>query len=114
MSILDNAKSHFTELVNGDGMRSIDVPEWGESIYFKPMMAMNGMQYQKYFEAASKSDYDGMVDLLILRSRYEDGRKMFKPSDKKELMMSVSPDVVTSVVGRMAEADNSSEEAVKK
>ena len=43
MSILDSAKSHFIEMVNGDAMRSLDVAEWDSTIHFRPIMAMNGM-----------------------------------------------------------------------
>ena len=112
-SILDNAVKHFTESA-GDALYEIEVSEWESSVWFKPVSSMNGMQYQKYFAAAVKQDYESLVDVLILRARSESGTKMFTPADRKALMGKVSPEVVTSIVNRMSAVDNAESDEVKK
>ena len=113
MSLLDNAISHFGESADTE-LHKIDVPEWEGSVWFKCVSSMNGIQYQKYFKAAQQSDFESLVDVLILRARKEDGLKMFTTADKKTLMHSVSPDVITSVVNNMSSIDNAESDAVKK
>jgi hypothetical protein len=113
MSLLDNAVKHFSDNQTGE-LLTIEIDEWEGSIYFKPISAMNGLAYQKYFEAIQRSGFESLVDVLILRARTESGAKMFKPSDKKQLMSVVAPDVITKTVNAMSEMDNVEAEATKK
>jgi hypothetical protein len=112
-SILDNAIKHFSESADHE-LHKVDVPEWDGAVWFKAVSSMNGSMYQKYFKAVGTSDFESLVDVLILRARKEDGLKMFLPSDKKALMGRVSPDVITSIVNGMASIDNQEAESVKK
>lgn len=113
MSLLDNAVKHFSDS-QSDELLKVDVEEWGGSIYFKPLSSMNGMAYQKYYEAIRKEGFESLVDVLVLRARDEQGMKMFRPSDRKKLMGQVAPDVITKTVNAMSELDNIEAEAVKK
>lgn len=113
MSILENAVKHFGESAD-QTMHSIDVPEWDETIYFKSVSAMNGLQYDKYIKSAQEQNFSALVDVLILRARDKDGLKMFKGPDKKLLMGQVSPDVITRIVTQMTSVDNTDEAEEKK
>jgi hypothetical protein len=112
-SILDNAMRHFSESADTE-LHELAVTEWGESVWFKSVSSMNGLQYQKFVAAAQKSDFEGLVDIFLLRARKEDGTRMFNTGDKKALMNSVSPDMITGIVNRMSAIDNQDAEAVKK
>ena len=113
MTLLDNAISHFGESADTT-LHKIDVSEWDGEIWFKVVSSMNGVQYQKFLQAAQKADFEALVDILILRARQQDGLKLFTTADKKKLMGQVSPDVVTSIVNSMSSVDNAEAEAVKK
>ena len=113
MSLLDNAIEHFGNSVDAE-LRKVDVPEWNGSVWFKVVSSMNGTQYQQYFKAAQKADFDSLVDILILRAKCEDGTKMFTQADRKTLMYKVAPDVITSIVNAMTAIDTTESEGVKK
>lgn len=113
MSLLDNAIKHFSESADHE-LHKVEVPEWDGAVYFKAVSSMNGTQYQRYFKAISQSDFESLVDVLILRARTESGTKMFTGADKKKLMGAVSPEVVTGIINKMAVIDNEEQEEVKK
>ena len=113
MSLLDNAIKHFSESADHE-LHKVDVPEWDGAVWFKTVSGMTGMEYQRYFKAVSTSDYEAMVDSLILRARREDGIKMFTQGDKKKLMGGVDHDVITDIFTRMSAVDNADSVEVKK
>ncbi|GAG12431.1 unnamed protein product [marine sediment metagenome] len=113
MSLLDNAIKHFSESADTE-LHKIDIPEWDGAIWFKSVAGMNGAMYQRYFKAIQNTDFESLVDVVILRSREEAGVKMFKPNDKKALMAQVSPDVITSIINKMSAVDAEVQEEVKK
>ena len=111
--VLEKAQAHRTEA--GDhSLHKIDVDEWGSSIWFKAVSSMDGNQYQQYFQTAQRQDYEGLVDLLLLRARKEDGLKMFGLADKAEMMATAMPSVVTTIVRQMSAVDNARAESEKK
>lgn len=113
MSLLDNAIRHFAESVDNE-LFKVDVPEWDGAVWFKAVSSMNGVAYQQYYKAVSDPGFDSLVEVLILRSRKEDGTRMFTRADRTKLMNNVSPDVVTRIVNEMSAIDNTQAEAVKK
>ena len=113
MSLLDNAIEHFGHSADAE-LRTVDVPEWNGAVWFKVVSSMNGTQYQQYFKAAQKADFESLVDVLILRARCEDGKKMFTQADRKSLMFKVAPDVITSIINAMTAIDSTESEGVKK
>jgi hypothetical protein len=95
MGILDNAKAHFDKLET----RSIEVPEWDAVIYSTPFTMG---QKKSLWKFAKDDDFEFMVRTLILKALDKEGNKMFDISNKVELMNSVSPDVITRVVGEIS------------
>jgi len=97
MSVLDKAKAHFAQL-RGE-MQSIHVPEWDETIYFKPMnlkeqgQILSLVDQRKYEEAWAVK--------LITMARFENGNKMFTPSQKVEIIRSVDPVVLSRICEQM-------------
>ena len=101
MSVLDQATKHF-EAKLGE-MQSFKVPEWGTTVYFRPVTldeqgVIFGLQNQ------GKSA-DAVAMTIILRARNEDGTRMFKKADKFEIMHKVVPDVITKIINAMGEVD---------
>lgn len=99
--ILEKAKSHFRERLEG-GMESVEVPEWGVTIHFKPETLRQRAAVHK---AAQTSIADGLVEKLIQRALDADGKPLFKGVHRTELLREVDPDVVTRICMAMNRTD---------
>lgn len=104
--ILERAKNHFDERVP----TVIEVPEWGETpenpllIYCRPF---NLSQKNQLFKKSGSSgtlgtfDLSVMVECLIMKSEDVEEKKLFTLEDKRQLMTSVDPDVVSRIAMQM-------------
>jgi len=99
---------------NCTGLVEIPVADWDGSVWFKPITVMNMVQRDRYENTIKGADVDSYVNALILRSRKEDGTKMFVSSNKNELMNSARPKVIQYVVDEMLRIDKEESEAEKK
>lgn len=97
MSIIDNAKAHFSAKDNN----RVEVPEWSDNpdkpvvlVFDKMTMAHNIKVYKKH-----KGDVMGsQVSLLIWLAKTEDGKPAFEEKDRIYLENSVDPTVLYRVV----------------
>jgi hypothetical protein len=110
MSVLEKAKQHFQGIVSGEGLRSIEVPEWGEAgkpavLYFKPLAALPIKTYSRLISLGSEQTVEAFVDMLILRCVDSEGAPLFKMVDKTEMLRCISPVVVCQIMTRMSESD---------
>lgn len=115
MSILDNAKSHFKDLIAGNGIKCVEVPEWGDKnapakVYFKPLAALPVQQFSEVAKLATQESVEAFIDILIIRCLDENGAPLFKKANRLELLRHVSPQVVCSIITQMGEIDNSLEQ----
>ena len=100
MSVLQQAKKHFHSLNSGE-MNSIEVPEWGTTVYWK-MGGLNFAQQSKVIELTNAGKTaEALVEMLILRAIDAEGKKMFKQVEKNEIMREVDPDIILKVVTSM-------------
>ena len=108
--MLEKAKAHFRQVVNGEGLRCILVPEWGEAnqpaqIYFKPMASLPVKTYSRLVELGTKQTVEAFIDILILRCLDENGKPLFKLVDKTEMLREISPVVVCDIIRQMSEQE---------
>lgn len=95
MSVINNARGHFKEKLSGE-MKSIEVPEWETTVYFKSVSTF--VQQQKVIELHAKGKMvDALVETLIGRSLDKDGKKMFGPGDRDILLREVDPNIIIRV-----------------
>jgi hypothetical protein len=95
--VLDKATSHFRAKVSAE-MKSIKVPEWDTTIWFKAAITLRDQS--KLIELASAGkQVEALVESLIVKARNEDGTKMFSMADKVVLMNEVDPAILIRVVG---------------
>jgi len=104
-----------------ENRRSIDVPEWDETLYFSPLttndMISVADRMQEEGKEASKNELERRVVLLIQKAELKDGSKAFAWGDRVTLMESAEWDVLQRVVAfmyRSAMAVQTEEEAKKK
>jgi hypothetical protein len=99
--------THFRNKIGGE-MKSIVVPEWELTIYYKPSITLR--EQGKIIEAATKGNQlEALVEALIIKARNEDGSKMFLTADKMTFMNEADPDILIRVVAGM-NAENEAEE----
>lgn len=103
MSVMERARAHFREQMTA--VNSVEVPEWGDSsgplrIYYRPMSLK---ERDQIFRFVSKDSLESLVETLIVRARDEDGKKIFRPADRNELMREVDPDVIGRIVAEMGD-----------
>ena len=103
MSILENAKIHFKQTLT-DHMESLDVPEWGQTVYWKPSATLKETEVVVGLHKENKIA-EALVAVLIMRARSENGDKLFKQADKFDLMNNVDPKIVTRVATAILNSD---------
>ena len=98
-NIMDNATQHFKEQLSG-GLLSIEVPEWGATVWFKP--AFTFAQQEKIIQLSNEGKMvEAMIETLIVRSLDKDGKRLFTHASKTRLMNEVDPNIFIRVVGEM-------------
>ena len=101
MSILDRAKSHFENI----GVQSIEVPEWKDEdgkptvLFWNPI---NLYEKNKLFKKSDNmTDVSILADIVVMKSLYKDGKKIFKLEDKMDLLTKVDSDVLSRIATAM-------------
>jgi hypothetical protein len=83
-AILEQAKHHFRELIQGQGLHCIDVSEWSEKdkpakLYFRPLAALPVHTYSKVVALGLQQTVEAFVDILILRCLDKNVKQGQKP-----------------------------------
>jgi len=101
--ILNKATEHF-KLQLQNNSDSITVPEWGTEIYYRPM---NGKQRDSILKYINDGHiFEALVESILTRARDEDGKLVFKPVHKRELMTKVDPSVIERIATEMRTLDS--------
>lgn len=101
-NVLDNAKDHFKDKLNGNLMK-MTVEEWKTDIFYKPVNSFATEAKIIQLQQQGKT-VEALVESIIQKSLTPDGKRMFAPADKVVLMNEVDP----SVLLRIAQELNSS------
>ena len=111
MSIKENAKLQFSEKLSGE-LNSIDVPEWGDTIYFKN--AINGKKQGQIMSLYDKGKIVESVCMsLIMRALDKDGNAIWKPAELVEMMREYDIEVISRVVEEISDSTTTVDEAKK-
>lgn len=111
MSIKENAKLQFSEKLSGE-LNSIDVPEWGDTIYFKN--AINGKKQGQIMSLYDKGKIVESVCMsLIMRALDKDGNAIWRPAELIEMMREYDIEVISRVVEQIADNQATVDEAKK-
>lgn len=97
--VLENATAHFRNKIGGE-MKSVDVPEWQTKIYFKSVSTLK--EESRIVELTQQGKtVEALVESILVRSRNEDGSKMFSAADKPTLMNEVDPAVIIRIASEI-------------
>jgi hypothetical protein len=90
-----------TALKDGDPLKSYEVVELGETIYFRPLTALDVAHVQrKHKDFLKNPTIDGMVDLIIFKALDANGEKILTLTHKP-LLMRMSVDVIANLAADM-------------
>ena len=104
MSVLNKAKEHYTSKVSGE-LKSIEVPEWETTIYFKT--TQNFAAQQKILQLSNEGKVvEALVETLIVKCLDADGKRVFTSADRDVLMRQVDPDVILRVCTAINKIDS--------
>lgn len=103
--ILDAARRHGAP----DNLRSIEVPEWGCTIYWTPFTLREREEVRR---RAIVNQADGQAHLIFLKAVDRDGNKLFDAADKLIFMDQADAMVVSRITEAMS-ADQPAQAAVE-
>ena len=94
-NILENAKKHFKDKLNGE-LKKIVVQEWKTDIYYKPVnsFAVESRVFQLQQQGLT---VEALVESIIAKSLNPDGKPMFNKMDKWTLMNEADPAVLIKI-----------------
>ena len=94
-NILENAKKHFKDKLNGE-LKKIVVPEWKTDIYYKPVnsFAVESRVIQLQQQGLT---VEALVESIIAKSLNPEGKPMFNKMDKWTLMNEADPAVLIKI-----------------
>jgi hypothetical protein len=92
-SLKDRAKAHWT----GRGTRSIDVPEWGATIFYRtPNLAI----IKAVMEESKGDTIEAQARIVVACAMDDSDERIWSKPEYKDLMTSVDP----AIVARLATA----------
>lgn len=110
MSIMDKATAHFADRMSGS-LLELQVPEWDETIYYKPSISLKSQAPISKLLAEGKSE-EALVASLIIRALTAEGKPLFRPADKVMLLNKTDPAIISRIIKEISDNDAlSSEEA---
>lgn len=83
-------------------LKSIDVPELGEGtkVYWRPAWTI-GERQEAYANHATDGAFGVAIDTVIAKALDVDGKELFKPLDRPQLMHHVRPAVIERIAAAM-------------
>lgn len=108
--ILAEAKKHWREQLSAP-MASVEVPEWGTTLFFKPSTLA---QRDRIYKHINDGSLEALVETLIQRALDGDGKRVFNEACRKDLMTRTDPDVISRIVTAMSDEPDASPEEARK
>jgi hypothetical protein len=95
-NILARAKAHMA----GHETRSIDIPEWDCTIYWRPVTLNEREEVRR--RSINQGMAEGQVHLIVLKALDRDGHKLFDADDKRVLGNLADSGVVSRVANAIS------------
>jgi hypothetical protein len=101
MSVIEKAKSHFSNLCSTPSV--IDVPEWDVKIYYTPLTLSERARIKRI---TGDNDMQMPANLLIVKAKNGTGEKLFTEEDRDTLYRQCDSTVIARIAAEiMNEAD---------
>ena len=98
-NVLDNAKKHFKDKLNGE-LKKLVVPEWKTDIYYKDVnsFAVESRVIQLQQQGLT---VEALVESIIAKSLNPEGKPFFNKMDKWTLMNETDPAILIRIAGNL-------------
>ena len=100
---LQNALSHFKSKLAGE-LKSIEVPEWDTTIYYRGTSSM-ATESKILSLTTNGKTADGLVESIVQKSLDENGKRVFKDTDRAALMNEADPSVLIKLATALNNAN---------
>jgi len=105
MKAIERAKAHYERLAAEP--KQIPVPEWAEEgeefiIYATPLTLQERASLQRF----AKNNMEMSAELLILKAKDSEGKKLFGKEDKPDLMRNTSSGVIARIAQEIVGASD--------
>ncbi len=107
MKLIESAIQHFSN----KAIRSIEVPEWGVTLYAKNMTLDDKA---KMYARANGNGTDYLIYAVIFGLQQKDGEAPFTLEDKSSLKTKVDPEIVSRLANFVLQTDAKTEEEREK
>ncbi len=94
-SALQNALTHFKSKLAGE-LKKIAVPEWNIDVYYRGTSSM-ATEAKILSLTTSGKTAEGLVESIVQKAMDEDGKRLFKDTDRATLMHEADPQVLIKV-----------------
>ena len=111
-SVLEKATAHFNEMISGELLKT-HVEEWGVDIYYRTTSSMRTESKIMALTQQGKTA-EALVESVILKSYDQDGKRIFKDSDRANLLNEADPKVLITLATRLNNASDMSREDISK
>ena len=111
-SIKQKALSHFKAKIAGN-LFKYHVDEWDCDVYYRATASMATEAKIMNLTQSGKTA-EALVESIVLKALDEDGKRIFKDSDRIELLNETDPSVLIKVAGILNNANSESIEAIEK
>ena len=100
--LLNKGKENFFKRLSDSELVPIEIPEWGGTIYRPVSISVERISRIK--AAMESNGLEHLVQIIIDIARDEDGKPLFRSTDKDSLMREQDPNVVIRVANELSEA----------
>ena len=100
---LQNALSHFKSKLAGE-LKSISVSEWDTTIYYRSTSSM-ATESKILSLTTNGKTAEGLVESIVQKSLDENGKRIFKDTDRASLMNEADPSVLIKVATALNNAN---------
>lgn len=111
-TVKQKALAHFKQKVMGD-LFKYHVKEWDCDVYYRATANMATESRIMALTAQGKTA-EALVESIVLKSLDENGKRLFKDTDKIELMQECDPNVIIRLATKLNNANQVSQEEVEK
>jgi hypothetical protein len=99
MKTLEKISQHYQKAIAGD-MEKIEVPEWDMEIYCRRTYPFKDEAKVIELQSQGKT-VEALVESLIVKALDKDGKKIFRETDRINLMNEADPAVIIKIAGQI-------------
>lgn len=103
-TVKQKALAHFKNKLAGN-LFSVEIPEWDTTVYYRATSSM-AVEARIMALTAQGKTADALVESIVLKSLDQDGNRLFRDTDRIELMNQADPNVIIKLATALNNANS--------